>query len=270
MKTSRSDSQLIRLKRSHSPDPVHSERVSKKAKYSLDHPTRDLKIIVWADGRARFWTVSSWATSQASRVWEAYILEAYETMAPISCVEDDVNALEILLNAVHHNFSAIPEFVPFGELLQLAKLREKYETARLFKDRAGSWIGQAWTCPEWANHEGWLQIAWVFKDLIIFQYAVDNILMNMCKSRSSLVQEDYWVIGDKTLNEKCIPSNIFGESGNQLPAVQSLTFTILATIIVIHVNTMVTPPNTDRSIILCANTGEGNATLLATVAWFRD
>ena len=210
--------QLTGIKGLHSPNPLRIGRESERLKFSSNHPTRDLKVIVKVDSGEQVWTVSSWAMSLVSGVWEQKILEADEQKHPISCVDDDIHALEALLNVAHRNFEAIPKTVTFDQLIQLAVICDKYKAAKAFEDRPGRWIRRLQTSSETLNHEGWLLIAWTFVETDIIQRVARHVLMNIYKyrtqgpiSRGSVDYEYGWRIGERILEVNCIPRRVFGE-----------------------------------------------------------
>ena len=82
----------------------------------------------------------------------------------VKMLEDDPDALLILLDAAHLNFDHVPKAVNFDQLLHLAILCDKYDTFRLVGPWISEWIGgQELLRPVYnPGNEAWLFISWSF------------------------------------------------------------------------------------------------------------
>lgn len=137
-------------------------------------PAGDRLLVVNKDEKQQTFRVSSKAMCLASSVWRAMLdpsglwKEAQEE-SNVNFPDDDPDALRIVLDIAHFHFHRIPDTLTYMQLLELAILCDKYDTARLVL----LWFQLHWKSP-FSNYaqdhgkEGSLLIAWVFFDEVTF------------------------------------------------------------------------------------------------------
>lgn len=125
--------------------------------------------------------VSSHALSFASPVWKRLMFPPYPQITESSSheskkskaveafpdieldfTEDNTDALLILLQIAHLQFSNIPKTLPYETLLGVAILCDQYDCRRLVKPWVKDWTSEGWKESQLPDHGGWLFIAWYF------------------------------------------------------------------------------------------------------------
>lgn len=136
-------------------------------------PSGDLSLIVeWKDDDTKAtitktFVVSSNAVCLASPVWKATFdphspwAKQTSNQEGFRMLEDDAEALLILLDVAHLNFDRIPSTVTFSQLLQLSILCDKYDPIRLVRPWIGGWISELQTTTPICDvgNEDWLFIS---------------------------------------------------------------------------------------------------------------
>ena len=162
--------------------------------------------------------VSSHALSFASPVWKKFIFppfpqitesssheskksKAVEAFSDIELnfTEDNTDALLILLQIAHLQFSDIPKTLPYETHLGVAILCDQYDCRRLVKPWVQGWMRKGWN--ELWNElqlpclEGWLFIAWYFGRQKLFEeLAMTYVLQMKVNTHGQRMIEDGWHI----------------------------------------------------------------------------
>ena len=90
--------------------------------------------------------------------------------------EDDAQALQIVLYIAHPQFHSIPAILSFTQLLNLAIICDKYDTARLIFPWFHEWETSFRKAALEQGHECSLLIAWVFRDLDTLKCDADTLV----------------------------------------------------------------------------------------------
>lgn len=149
--------------------------------------------------------VSSKAMSLASPVWPVMFDPSgpFKSGRPendsVIFPEDNAQALQILLYIAHLQLHSIPETLSFTQLLNLAIICDKYDTARLIIPWFHKWETSYRQSALDLGHECSLLIAWVIRDLDIFKQVADTLVWTTCvKSRGEcLARGDLTPLGDQ-------------------------------------------------------------------------
>lgn len=145
----------------------------------------DSVIQVMYDGEICAGRVSSHAMALGSPVWEKFLFPPWsgskETqdlegrdvqtspVQQLNFVEDDSEALLILLRIAHLQFKDIPVTLSYGQLLNLATLVDQYDCIGIIRPWLATWLANEkaeWKAP---GHECGLFIAWAFGRKEVFE-----------------------------------------------------------------------------------------------------
>jgi len=112
--------------------------------------TGDTKILVTYQGNKIQGLVSSHSLCQASPVWKNFIYPPWTTQGAvgdntdetksINCIEDDGEALLVLMDIVHLEFQKVPEILPEKTPCQVAFLCEQYQCVRIVAPCVEGWV----------------------------------------------------------------------------------------------------------------------------------
>lgn len=94
--------------------------------------------------------------------------------------EDNARALQIVLYITHLKFHSIPATLNFTQLLNLAIICDKYDTARLILPWFHKWEKDFRESAVQPGYEQSLLIAWVFRDLETFKRVVAELVWTVC------------------------------------------------------------------------------------------
>lgn len=174
-------------------------------------PAGDRYLVVNKGESQQTFRVSSKAMCLASPVWRAMLYPSgpwkeAQDGSHVLFPEDDPNALRIVLDIVHFHFHRIPISLTYEQLLDLAILCDKYDTARLVL----LWFQLHWKAPflKYAQEQGKecsLLIAWVFLDEATFR----NIAARLV-TQSLLDNEDKFDIDYRQLLDTYMPLGMMG------------------------------------------------------------
>lgn len=169
-------------------------------------PAGDRFLVVNKGQSQQTFRVSSKAMCLASPVWRAMMdpsgpWKEAQDGAHVEFPEDDPDTLHIILNIVHFHFHRIPSSLTYEQLLDLAILCDKYDTARLLL----LWFQLHWKSPfsKYAQEQGKecsLLIAWVFFDEDTFKNLAARLV-----TQSFLDNEDKFDIDFRQLLETYMP-----------------------------------------------------------------
>ncbi|CZR66908.1 uncharacterized protein PAC_16809 [Phialocephala subalpina] len=142
----------------------------------------DVSIRVMYAGEICTGMVSSHAMALGSPVWEKFLfppwketkdLEGQDVRTPpvqeLSFVEDDGEALLILLRIAHLKFKEIPTALSYDHLLNLAILVDQYDCIGIIRPWLATWLANEETEWKAPGRECWLFIAWAFGRNEIFE-----------------------------------------------------------------------------------------------------
>ena len=171
-------------------------------------PSGDLTVQVGGNEHQKAFIVSSKAMCLASHVWRK-MLEPTSLCEQkrVDLTDDDPEALLLLLQISHLQFSKVPLHVEYTLLVHLAILCDKYEMAQLLLPWITPW--QA----DWKPHalkegyENMLSVAWVFSDLETYTAFARNWVM-----KSTLDFDGNLVMGTDALKNKIMPPGALGLS----------------------------------------------------------
>lgn len=145
-------------------------------------PSGDLFLLVDEGENQVIFRVSTKAMCLASTVWRAMLdpsgpfKEARPGNDSVRFPEDDAQALQIVLYIAHLQFHSIPATLDFTQLLNLAIICDKYDTARLIVPWFHKWETSFRNSALELGHECSLLIAWVFRDLDTFKCVADTLV----------------------------------------------------------------------------------------------
>jgi len=162
-------------------------------------PSGDIRLIAECEDpktkntNPREFVVSTQVMCLASPVWGAMFsptghwAKQHHTEEAFQMIEDEPNALLILLDIAHLNYDRIPPSISFPTLLQLSILCDKYDTVKLVRRHITEWITAVKAFKPICNPESeeWLFIAWVFGDQAIYG-SLSKDLVLLCHTLSGL------------------------------------------------------------------------------------
>lgn len=146
----------------------------------------DLFLLVNEGENQVTFLVSTKVLCLASPVWRVMLdpsgpfKEARPENDSVLFPEDDAQALQIVLYIAHLQFHSIPETLSFTQLLNLAIICDKYDTARLILPWFHKWETSLRNSALEQGHECSLLIAWVFRDLDTFKLVADTLVRTTC------------------------------------------------------------------------------------------
>ena len=210
--------------------PVKSTTTSQPPIVTYFDPDGDLKVKAGSETQHEIFVVSSKVMSLTCKPWKAMFgadsqfvegSRSPDTIIPL--LDDNVNALKILLNAAHLRFSLVPKTLDFDTLLQVAILADKYDMAGIFQPWLDCWLSHATKNRKIPLHEGWLRISYTFGLSETFREAANLIVRDLEIERTfSLGTFSLGTLGSSTaglksrngrrLEEDHLPSDILGNT----------------------------------------------------------
>ena len=160
-------------------------------------PSWDLELIPDECGRERSFFVSSKAMCLASPVWRAmldpsgFFMEAQQVKGRVRFPEDSVDTFHLLLSVVHYQFDLIPPSLEYAELFNLAVACDRYDTLDILRPWLPNWLKGLRAIANDPGKEGSLFIAWVFRDVSIFE----GVARCICKSHYGRAECDAMMYG---------------------------------------------------------------------------
>jgi len=131
--------------------------------------------------------VSRKVLSIASPVWKAMLTghfrekDALELPLP----DDDLSALMIVLHIAHLRFNRLPDSMTLSDLLQLAKLCDKYDTVSVLRPFLQKWVDPLEKYYDVSFREEWLFIAWTFGYQTMFGSTLSTVIREVAVCRDS-------------------------------------------------------------------------------------
>lgn len=178
-------------------------------------PYGDLVLVVNKAEKQRRFRVSTKVMSLASPVWRVMLdpsgpfQEAKRENGEVAFPEDDPNALCILLHIIHLRPRSLPATLEPDELMSLAIICQKYDTAEL----VAPWYGTKWMLTSFTRNdkdgfEALFIVTWVFQHFFGYASSLVTRLILDCnlddQGRFEVRMEDRGLLEDH------IPSRIIG------------------------------------------------------------
>ena len=183
-------------------------------KRTICDPDGDRQIIAGPDGSQEIFTVSSYAMSLACKPWKAmlgkgsrFVEASISQTTPIPFPEDNVEALAVLLNACHLEFTRVPVVIELEQLYNLAVICDKYDASKLVVPWLHRWTGDnRISSMSSAFLAERLFISWAFGDQKAFRDIAEFLIKNMRRLTGGKFMLDGKLIGDDRM-----PPNVFGK-----------------------------------------------------------
>lgn len=179
----------------------------------LLEPAGDRFLVVNKGQSQQTFRVSSKAMCLASPVWRAMMdpsgpWKEAQDGGHVNFPEDDPDTLRIVLDVVHFHFHRIPSSLTYEQLLDLAILCDKYDTARLLLP----WFQLHWkfSFSKYAEEQGKecsLLIAWVFLDVETFKKLATRLVTQSLLDNEDKFDVDFRL---RQLLETYMPLGIMG------------------------------------------------------------
>ena len=171
-------------------------------------PSGDLTVQVGENEHQKAFIVSSKAMCLASHVW-CEMLDSTNLCEQnlVDLTDDDPEALLILLQISHLQFSNVPLHVEYTLLVHLAVLCDKYEMAHLLLPWITPWQADWKPHALKGGYENLFFVAWVFSDLETYTAIARNWVM-----KSTLDIDGNLVMGTHVLKHKIMPPGALGLS----------------------------------------------------------
>ena len=176
-------------------------------------PSGDLTLQVGVGEHRKAFIVSSKAMSLASHVW-CKMLDPTRLCEQkrVDLLDDDPDALLILLRISHLQFSNVPLHVEYTILVHLAVLCDKYEMAQILLPWIRPWQADWMPHSLKRGYENLLFVAWVFSDLETY-----NAIARQWVMKSTLDIDGNLVMDTNVLKHKIIPPEALGVSPESTP-----------------------------------------------------
>lgn len=146
----------------------------------------------------------SYAFKGSINIRRARLLRPYEP--GVIFLDDDPDALELILMALHHRYLELPQKIEFKVLVEVAAVCEKYMLHVPLAPLAAMWA-EPWKAKAFEKgYENWLLIAWVF--------GVDDMFVNISKHIAlnlAVAPENGLVRHDGKRLHQAIPKSVTGE-----------------------------------------------------------
>lgn len=145
-------------------------------------PSGDRRALVGAGECQKTVVVSSKALSLASPVWRAMlhprngVWKESLVDAEISFADDDPEACMTLLYITHFQFSKLPQFMDFHQILNIAILCDKYDTVSLVRPWLDKWQAKSLASAGKPGYEKYLFIAWVVGNAELFNKIANRLV----------------------------------------------------------------------------------------------
>lgn len=158
--------------------------------------------------------VSSAVMRLASPVWNTmldprgHFMESYSN-GEVPFAEDNAAALLLILRIAHLQFQELPEALDLHEMLSLAVVCDKYDTAGLVRPWIKQWeesLKKRSTLVEAPGREKYLFFAWTFGDFSSYEKIARSLIYN------STCDNEGQLFADGNLLGKNLPSGALGKS----------------------------------------------------------
>ena len=172
-----------------------ADSMSKRRK--LDRTTRRLS----PNDVQRTFTVSSAVMRLASPVWKTMLdprghFKESSSNGEVHFVEDNPAALLLILRIAHLQFRKVPESLDFHELVDLAIVCDKYDTAGLVRPWVKKWEGslkERSILVAASGCEDYLFCAWTFGDLSTYEKIANRLVTDSTYIEGHLFADGNWV-----------------------------------------------------------------------------
>ena len=144
--------------------------------------------------------VSSDVMRLASPVWrtmldpQGHFMES-SSNGTVQFTEDNAAALLLILRIAHLQFRKVPDVLEFQELVELAVVCDKYDTAGLVRPWIKQWeesLRERSIRVEESGREEYLFFAWNFGDLPTYEKIADRLICNAtCDDRGHFYVDGY-------------------------------------------------------------------------------
>lgn len=146
----------------------------------------------------------SYAFKGSTNIRRAHFLRPYEP--GVIFLDDDPDALELILMALHHRYLELPQKIEFKVLVEVAAVCEKYMLHVPLAPVAGMWAAP-WKAEAFEKgYEDWLLVAWVFGVDDMFKNISKHIALNL-----AVTPENGLVTHDGKRLHQAIPESVTGE-----------------------------------------------------------
>ncbi|KAI1373126.1 hypothetical protein F4677DRAFT_462490 [Hypoxylon crocopeplum] len=193
-----------------SPKSAASETINSVVSFHID---TDLAIPVKTDSGRVMFKVASANIASASPVWRTMLYgdggKGRSNMDDwVVHIDGDHDALSVIFQIVHYNFSKVPTSVTLGELYDISCVLSQYRCIHLVHPWAAKWLKNISAHAGDADaysicHKG-IFIAWTLGDVKLFRDMSDALIIS-CKlnARGQLVNVD-----GKSLNQMVLPHGL--------------------------------------------------------------
>ncbi|KAF8243461.1 hypothetical protein K440DRAFT_664086 [Wilcoxina mikolae CBS 423.85] len=122
--------------------------------------------------------------------------------------EESVEAMEIMLNAIHLQNDKVPTIISFNKLVQIAVICDKYDMSKAVHPQVSFWMQQNERLALLDNYEDWLFISWVFRRSKTFESLSRKMILHIRGDDSGT-----WKLATPTRNiQGHIPDSVAGWS----------------------------------------------------------
>ncbi|KAI9764503.1 MAG: hypothetical protein M1839_005892 [Geoglossum umbratile] len=149
----------------------------------------DCRLTVAYWGECDTFIVSSTAMSFASPVWKKIMNPPFGEPAnlakkPISFLDDNAEALLILLRIAHLQFREVPFKLDYTNLFNISVLCDKYDCSNIIQPWVGTWLEGIQALAMTSGYEGSLFIAWALGKEIMFEKLAKQLVRDVCVSNT--------------------------------------------------------------------------------------
>ncbi|KAA8898834.1 hypothetical protein FN846DRAFT_800026, partial [Sphaerosporella brunnea] len=142
--------------------------------------------------RAMLGSKSKFAEAVALRASKSSGSTSLDDLYRLDVFEHDATALAVVLYVLHARADRIPETIAFEELMEVAYVCDYYDCAVAMKPWDKGWMEQWREYVQKPGYEGWLFLAWVFKDQEVFGTLTEKF------SRAAVFEEAEFAVVVKT------------------------------------------------------------------------
>ena len=199
--------------------PFGQPQIERDVEEPTEHvdPSGDLTLLVKVGNKRKSFIVSSKVMCLASPIWRAmldpkgHFKEASPDNKEITFEDDDLEALQLLLDISHMRYLKIPTSLKYNGLLNLTILCDKYDTVTLVRPWLPKWLPGLKHLADHPGYEEWLFIAWVLGDAETFE-RIASRLVSTIEIRDGLFgSESRIYIDGRTLSTQHMPPGIVGQ-----------------------------------------------------------
>jgi hypothetical protein len=127
--------------------------------------------------RAMLGPKSSFSEAVALRARKSS-LDASDDLYHLQVFDHDPTALAVVFYVLHARANCLPETIAFEELLEVAYVCDYYDCAAAMVPLGERWMEQWKEYIERPGYEGWLFLAWAFRDHKVFQTLTEKFSRN--------------------------------------------------------------------------------------------